>query len=168
MGARGGETPELTALLNPLIYRELATIGAIDTVMPREKHPGYVMLMRATKLGKQASVEQLASMIRYAGEQPAESAAPVEGMLKLQSALARRIGTTPVLRAMRLAEAEIVRAYGDVYDRLDGIFQKGLEKCWRRALKHFAFRPAHIATGGAKPELEEIPPLPMPLDQYFA
>src|SRR3954452_18609711 len=152
MGARGGETAELTALLNPLIYRELATIGAIDTVMPREKHPGYVMLMRAAKLGKQASVEQLASMIRYAGEQPAESAAPVEGMLKLQSALARRIGTTPVLRAMRLAEAEIVRAYGDAYGRLDGIFRKGLEKCWHRAQKRLAVLTAHIAIRGRRPE----------------
>src|SRR6185503_18362975 len=97
MGARGGE---LTEALNPLIHRELATIGAIDTVMPRESHPGYVILMRAAKLGKQASVEQMASMIRAAGAQPAESGTPVEALLKLQSALARRIGTTPVLRAM--------------------------------------------------------------------
>ncbi|HEV7921184.1 MAG TPA: hypothetical protein VGR02_10395, partial [Thermoanaerobaculia bacterium] len=167
MSARGGE-PDVTALLNPLIYRELATIGAIDSVMPRESNPGYVMLMRATKLGKQASIEQLAAMIRFAGAQPVESAAPVEAMLKLQSVLARRIGTTPVLRAMRVAEAEIVRAYGDVYDRLDGIFQKGLEKCWRRALKHLAVLTAHIAIRGAKPELEEMLRLPMPLDQYFA
>ncbi|MFL6248692.1 MAG: hypothetical protein ACJ74H_21895 [Thermoanaerobaculia bacterium] len=168
MSARGGKTGKLAALLNPLIYRELATIGAIDTVMPRESDPGYVMLMRATKLGKQASVEQMASMIRFAGAQPVESAGPVEAMLKLQSALARRIGTTPVLRAMRMAEAEIVRAYGDVYDQLDGILQKGLAKCWRRALKHFAVLTAHIAIRGAKPELEEMLRLPMPLDQYFA
>jgi hypothetical protein len=159
---------ELTRLLNPLIYRELATIGAIDTVMPRETSPGYVMLMRAAKLGKQASVEQLASMIRFAGAQPVESAGPVEAVLKLQSALARRIGTTPVLRAMRLAEAELVRAYEEVYDRLDGIFQKGLEKCWRRALKHLAVLTAHIAIRGAKPELEEMLRLPMPLHHYFA
>src|SRR5690242_4719245 len=97
---------ELAALVNPLIYRELATIGAIDTVILRESEPGYVMLLRAAKTGKQASVEQLSSMLRFAGTQPTESAAPVEVMLKLQSALARRIGTTPMLRAMRLAETE--------------------------------------------------------------
>jgi len=186
MSARGGKTKrlkvtrerqkldlplpaeELIALLNPLIYRELATIGAIDTVMPREKNPGYVMLMRATKLGKQASIEQMASMIRFAGAQPAESGAPAESMLKMQSALARRIGTTPVLRAMRLAETEIVRAYEEVFDRLGGIFRQGLEKCWRRSLKHLAVLTAHIAIRGAKLEVEEILRLPMPLESYFA
>jgi hypothetical protein len=159
---------DLAALLNPLIVRELATIGAIDTVMARETHPGYVMLMRATKLGKQASIEQMASMIRVAGLQPGESAGPIEAMLKLQSALARRIGTTPVLRGMRLAEAEIVTAYGDAYDQLDGIFQRGLEKCWHRAQKHLTVLTAHIAIRSARPEVEELLALPMPIDRYFA
>ena len=151
MSARGGKAKRLK------IARELATIGAIDTVTPRETHPGYVMLLRAAKLGKQASVEQMSSMIRFAGAQPAQSGTPVEAMLKLQSALARRIGTTPVLRAMRLAEMELVRAYEEVYDRLDGVFQRGLEKCWRRALKRLCVLTAHIAIRGAKPELEEMP-----------
>lgn len=159
---------ELVSLLNPLIAREIATIGAIDTVMPRERHPGYVILMRATKIGKQASIEQLASMIRVAGVQPAESAGPIEAMLKLQSAMARRIGTTPVVRAMRLAEMEIVSAYADAYDHLDGIFQRGLQKCWHRAQKHVAVLSAHIAIRSGRPELEEELRLPVPLDRYFA
>jgi len=159
---------ELKALLDPLIARELATIGAIDTVMPRERHPGYVTLMRATKLGKQASIEQMASMIRAAGLQPVQSAGPVEAMLKLQSGTARRIGTTPVLRAMRLAEAGIVSAYGDAYGRLDGIFQQGLQKCWHRAQKHLAVLTAHIAIRSGRPELEEALCLTMPLERYFA
>ena len=159
---------ELAALLNPLIVRELATIGVIDTVAPRERHPGYVILMRAAKIGKQASVEQMMNMIRVAGVQAAESAGPIEAMLKLQSTVARRIGTTPLLRAMRLAEAEIVRAYGDAYDKVDGIFQKGLEKCWRRAQKHLAVLTAHIAIRSGRPEMEEELHLPMPLDRYFA
>ncbi|HEX8172348.1 MAG TPA: hypothetical protein VF824_17575 [Thermoanaerobaculia bacterium] len=159
---------QLRDLLEPLIARELATIGAIDSVAPRESRPGYVMLMRATKLGKQASIEQLSAMLRVAGLQPVQTGNPVEAMLKLQSALARRLGTTPLLRAMRLAEAEIVRAYGDAYGQLDGIFQKGLEKCWHRAIKHLTVLTAHIAMRGAKPELEEMAALPMPLDRYFA
>jgi hypothetical protein len=159
---------ELASILNALIYRELATIGSIDTVLPRESHPGYVMLLRAAKSGKQASVEQLVSMIRFAGAQPVESAAPIEAILKMQSALARRVGTTPVLRAMRFAEAEIVRAYGEAYGKLDGIFKKGLQKCWHRAIKHLTVLTAHIAIRGAKPELEEIASLPMPLASYFA
>jgi hypothetical protein len=159
---------ELAAVLNPLIYRELATIGAIDTVAPRERNAGYVVLMRATKLGKQASIEQMASMIRLAGGQPVESAAAAEAILKLQSALARRLGTTPVLRAMRLAEADLVHAYGEVIDRFDGMFRKGLEKCWHRAIKHLTVLTAHIAVRSAKPEVEEMLALPLPLDRYFA
>ena len=173
---------ELAALLDPLIARELATIGAIDAVAPRERDPGYVVLLRAAKLGKQASVEQLSSMIRFAGGQPTESGTPAEAMLKVQSSLARRIGTTPLLRAMRLAEIEIVRAYADAYDALrgtpeelrgtprysPGIFERGLEKCWRRALKRLAVLTAHIAMRGNKLELEEALQLPMPLDRYFA
>jgi hypothetical protein len=179
MGARGGKTKrrkiepplpagELTALLDPLIRRELATIGAIDTVMPRESNPGYVVLMRAAKLGKQASVEQMVSMIRFAGAQPAESAPLIEPLLKLQSALAGRIGTTPLLRAMRAAETGIVRAYGDASDRLSGIFRIGLEKCRHRAVRHLTVLTAHIAIRGAKPEVEERLALELPLDQYFA
>jgi hypothetical protein len=163
MAARGGK-----ALLDPLIHRELATIGAIETVAPRESHPGYVILLRSAKMSKQASVEQMSAMIRAAGAQPTESGAPIEAMLKLQSALARRLGTTPVLRAMRLAEAEIVRAYGEVLDRFDGIHRKGLEACWHRAIKRLTVLTAHIAIRGRKPELEEIAALPMPLGAYFA
>jgi hypothetical protein len=159
---------ELAALLNPLIQREVATIGAIDSVMPRESHPGYVMVMHAAKLGKQSSVEQMVSMIRFAGMQPAESGLPFEPLLKLQSALARRIGTTPVLRAMRLAELEIVRAYAEAYGRLSGIFQKGFETCWHRAIKHLTVLTAHVAMRGVKPDVEELLALPMPLDRYFA
>jgi len=84
MAARGGRKsalPLLAALLDPLIVRELATIGAIDSVMPRERNPGYVILLRAAKLGKQASVEQMATMIRLAGMQPAESAGPIEARI---------------------------------------------------------------------------------------
>src|SRR3954449_8269867 len=170
MAARGGKAKAKAPakLLDPLIYRELATIGAIDTVTPRESHPGYVILLRSAKITKQASIEQMASMIRAAGAQPVESAAPIEAMLELQSALARRLGTTPMLRAMRLAEAEIVRAYGEVIDRFDGIHRKGLETGWHRAIKRLTVLTAHIAIRGRKPELEEIASLPMPLGRYFA
>src|ERR1051325_6352112 len=147
MPARGGK--EVSEALDPLIYRELATIGAIDAVLPRESNPGYVMFLRAAKLGKQASVEQMPTMTRAAGAQPAESGEPVEAMLKLQSSLARRIGTTPMLRAMRLAEAEIVRAYGEVLDRFEGSLRKGLDKCFHRALKQLMLLTAHIAKRSA-------------------
>ncbi|MDQ3283138.1 MAG: hypothetical protein M3Q69_17190 [Acidobacteriota bacterium] len=168
MSARGGKkSKNLAALLNPLIQREIATIGAIDTAMPREKHPGYVTLLRSAKLGKQASVEQMATMIRVSGGQPVQSGPPIEPMLKLQTALMRRIGTTPMLRAMRLAQAELVRAYADAFDELEGSMQKGLQKCWNRARKHLTVLTAHIAKRGAKLELEEMLQLPMTLDFYF-
>lgn len=170
MAARGGKrnAEKLAELLNPLIHNEVATIGVIDTVAPMEKEPGYVVLMRATKLGKQASLAQMSSMLRRANAPASLTGTPFEPMMKLQSLVAQRIGTTPLLRAMRLAEAAIVRAYAAAYDEVDGIEQKGLEKCWHRAIKHLAVLTAHIAKRGAKPEIEEQLSLPMTLDRYFA
>jgi hypothetical protein len=69
---------------------------------------------------------------------------------------------------MRLAEEDIVAAYGDAYGQVDGIFQTGLEKCWHRAQKRLTILTAHIAIRSGRPELEEELHLPMPLDRYFA
>jgi len=174
MAGRGGKRAEVRqeclthTLLNPLVHRELATIGAIDAVIPREKNPGYVMVLRAAKASKQANVEQMSTMIRVAGVQPSESGGALESMLQLQSSMARRAGTLMMLRAMRLAEAEIVREYSEIVDRLDGIFRTGIDKCWRRAIKRLTILTAHIAKRGGRPDVEERLALPMPLNRYFA
>lgn len=169
MAARGGSRKvDIGALLQPLITQELATIGAIDAATPRESQPGYVMLLHAAKQSKQANVEQLVSIFRFTGAQPVESGGPMEAVAKLQSTVARRIGTTPMLRAMRLAEAAIVAAYGEVFARTNGMIQRGIDKCRHRAIQRMTVLTAHIAIRSKRPEVEERIALAMPLEQYFA
>lgn len=159
---------ELIEILNPLIYRELAAIRAIDNVMPSEDNPGYVVLYRATKLGKQASIDQMSSLIRSAGGQPTQSATLLGTMLKMQTTLTKWIGTTPTLRAMRLAQAELVTTYARAYEKFeDSLARKCIETCWHRAIRHLTVVTAHIAKRGGI-ELEEQLSLPMALEHYFA
>jgi hypothetical protein len=160
-------TDEMIAILNPLIYRELAAIRALDNVMDSEDDPGYVMLYRATKLGKQASVEQMSSLIRANGAQPTQSATLLGAALKVQTTLTKWIGTTPTLRAMRLVQLELVAAYERAFEQFEeNLARKCIEKCWHRAVKHLTVVSAHIEKRSAG----EVPTgmLPMPLEHYFA
>jgi hypothetical protein len=158
---------ELAELLNPIIQWEMATIGAIDTAVPLENNPDYVMLFHFTKEGKQANIAQMTAMLRAAGAQPVMKANPGELMLKLQTGVLERLGTTPALRAFRLTQREIVDQYAEVYGRLGGFFDSGIEKAWHRAIKQWIVLSAHVAKRGGL-ELEELSALPQPLDRYFA
>jgi hypothetical protein len=158
---------EMMGILNPLIQRELAAISAIDNVIGSEDDPGYVVLYRATKQGKQASIEQMSSLIRSSGGQPAQSAKLLGAALKMQTTVTKWIGTTPTLRAMRLAQAELVAAYERAYEKFsESLARKCVEKCWHRAITHLTVVSAHIEKRAAG----EVPAgtLPMPLDHYFA
>ncbi|HET7436278.1 MAG TPA: hypothetical protein VFN10_16330 [Thermoanaerobaculia bacterium] len=159
---------ELAEMLVPVMAQEMASIGAIDSAIPNEREPGYVILLRAAKSGKQANVEQMTAMLRMMGVALPPRPAPIEPLLKLQTATLTRIGTTPLLRAMRFAETAIVAMYEERLGTLDGLLEQGFEKCWRRARKHLMVLTAHIAKRGAKPEIEEQLALPWPLDRYFA
>lgn len=159
---------QMTAALMPIIAQEMASIGAIDAATPNEREPGYVILLRAAKGGKQANVEQMSTMLRMFGVALPPRPAPIEPLLKLQSATLTRLGTTPLLRAMRVAELAIVAMYEELLGTFDGLIEQGFEKCWRRARKHLMVLTAHIAIRGAKPEIEEQLALPWPLDRYFA
>ena len=112
---------DLAPLLNPVIVRELASIGAIDTAAQRERRPDYVVLFRSAKTSKQANIEQMNAMIRGSGEKPAERARFRELLLQAQTAMLERVGTTPTMRAMRLVERDIVGQYEAVYDQVGGI-----------------------------------------------
>jgi hypothetical protein len=158
---------ELAELLNPIIYRELATIGAIDSAMMREDHPGYVVLMRSAKSGKQANIEQMTSMLRMEGLAPVTKATAVESLLKMQTVVAEWLGTTPTLRAMRYVEAELVAHYEPLIGQFDGVYKQGIEKCWRRARKHLMVLTAHLAKRGVL-DLEEQYRLSGELEDYFA
>lgn len=154
--------------LAPLISRELATIGSIDGATPHEREPGYVILLRSAKTAKQANVEQMLSMLRLMGVAQVPEPSPIEPLLKIQSATLVRLGTTPLLRAMRTAQLALVAMYDDLLGTFDGVVEQGFEKCWRRARKQLVVLTAHVAIRGAKPEIEEMLALPLPLDRYFA
>lgn len=135
---------ELGKMLNPIIRAEMASIGAIDSALTREDDPGYYMLFLAAKSGKQANIGQMTSMLRIEGVSPVTSGGLTETVLKLQTIAAEWIGTRPTLLAMRAVEGEIVQLYEAVFDELDGIYKKGLEKCWRRAKKHAVVLTKHL------------------------
>jgi hypothetical protein len=147
----------LPDVLGPLIAQEIASIGAIDAAMPHERHPGYVVLLRTAKMGKQANAEQLSSMTRMEGLAQAPKASAIEPLLKLQSAAMSRLGTTPLLLAMRIAETAIVAMYEARLGSFQGVFERGFERCWRRARKHLTVVAAHLG---------ELTPLPR--SHYFA
>ena len=53
--------------LEPLVTREISGIAAIDTAIAHESAPDYVVMFQDAKNGKQANVEQMATLIRMQG-----------------------------------------------------------------------------------------------------
>jgi hypothetical protein len=144
---RAMKADELISLFNPLIYRELASIGAIDTAMPSEDDPGYVALHRAAKQGKQANVEQMSALIRSVGGQPVQSAKALQAMLKMQTTVTKWVGTIPTLATMRLAQLELTAAYERAFSKLaeeETLARKCVEKCWHRATKQLMILTRHV------------------------
>ena len=157
----------LEELLGPLLTREIAAIAAIDTAIAAEKHPDYVIMYQGTKNGKQANVEQMATLIRRRGGVPPEHGGLRKYVLKTQSAIAERVaGTTATLQAMRAAEVSLLKRYTEAIKQVEGLGRPALRKALGRTLVHCHILTAHIAkrTGTAR----ETESLPQPLDQYFA
>jgi hypothetical protein len=167
MARRRPAASSLEELLDPLIAREIAGIAAIDAAIARERRPDYVVLLRAAKSGKQANVEQMATAIRIAGGVSTERGGVRKPLLRMQSAVARRAGgTTAALQAMRLAEHELLAAYRETIDHVEGHAERALHKALGRTLVHWHLLTAHLAqrTGDRR----EARRLPLPLDRYFA
>ena len=157
----------LRDLLQPLIRSEVATIGAIETVMHHQKEPGYVVLHQATKTGKQANVEQMVTLLRLHGQQPSEQGGPIESILKLQSLLLQQVSTTATLGAMRIVQEDLVAHYRDVHARVDGLAREALTRPFDRAVTQWIVLIAHIVQRkeGDSSLAEQ---LPVPLGAYFA
>ncbi len=157
--------PSLVELFHPLIAREIAAIGAIDSAIAHESHPSYVVLLHATKLNKQANVEQMATVIRMTGGDPPEQAVLRKLMMKAQTVLTWRLGgTTATLSAMRFAELDLLRRYTSALDHADGLARHAVRKALTRTIVQWHILTAHLArqTGrGASM-------LPRPLREYFA
>jgi hypothetical protein len=165
------ETPQAAAsierLLAPLITREMAAIAAIDAAIAAEQYPDYVVMYHGTKMGKQANVEQMATLIRRGGGVPPSDGGVRKYILKAQSSIAERVGgTTATLRAMRVAELRILTLYTDTLEQVDGLAKDALRKALGRTLVHCHLLTAHIAkrTGDGR----DAKGLPQPLDHYFA
>jgi len=157
----------LERLLAPLITREIAAIAAIDSAIAVESSPDYVVLYQDTKMGKQANIEQMTTVIRRRGGVPPEHGGVRKYILKSQSAMVERIaGTTATLHAMRADEITLLRLYTETFDKLEGLPRVAVRKALARTLVHYHVLTAHIAkrTGSAR----EAAGLPQPLDRYFA
>ena len=161
------EDVPLDRLLAPLITREIAAIAALDAAIAAEERPDYVVMFQATKTGKQANVEQMATLIRRAGGIPPERGGLRRHLLKSQSAVVERVaGTTATLLAMRADEAGLLRRYTHAMEHADALGKASLRKALTRALVHGHLLTAHIAkrTGSDR----EAACLPQPLQSYFA
>jgi hypothetical protein len=158
---------DLADLLSPLIQHEIASIGAIDSATAHESHAGYVMLFQETKTSKQASVKQMNSVLRLAGQREIDSGGVIEPALRLQTLALQKASTTMLLGAMRVVEDLLVGRYAEASKDLAGLERTKLEVASRRARKHRMILTAHIAQrkNGESSYAHE---LPYPLSQYFA
>jgi hypothetical protein len=166
MTIREAHRVPLAQQLDPLIVREVAGIAAIDTAIAHESAPDYVVMFQGAKNGKQANVEQLATLIRMEGGTPDERAAVRKIVTRTQAGLASRISTTMTLIAMRLAEIELVTLYADTVNAAEGLIRSALRKSLGRALVHTHLLTAHIAKRRGREADARL--LPAPLSEYFA
>jgi hypothetical protein len=157
---------DLRDLVNPLIWREIASIGAIEAAVARQTDSGYSFLLTESKLEKQANVTQLTMVLRLAGEQPDFSTGVTGALFKAQSALTQAIDTTATLRTMRLAGRELLAQYTSALERVDGLPRTAVRRALMRAIVHDTVLSAHIARRTGDPADERD--LPRSLSAYFA
>jgi hypothetical protein len=152
--------------LEPLVTREISGIAAIDAAIAHESAPDYVVMFQAAKNGKQANVEQMATLIRMLGGTPDERGGLRKTFAKTQASIAARVSTTKTLQTMRGAEIELITLYADSVATAEGLARRALRKALGRALVQSHLLTAHIAkrTNSAA----EAHLLPAPLDDYFA
>jgi hypothetical protein len=153
--------------LEGLIRLEIASIGAIESAAHHEEHPGYTILFHATKIGKQANVEQMNTLLRVAGRRQVESGGLIEPVIRLQTLALQKSNTTVMLGAMALVEETLVARYRETAPLLHGLERQALEYVLRRSSKQWMILLAHIArrTDGDSRAAEV---LPHPLTKYFA
>jgi hypothetical protein len=166
MTTRDAVATSLRQELEPLITREISGIAAIDAAIPHTSAPDYVVMFQGAKNGKQANVEQMVTLVRMRGDAPDETGGIRKTLTKTQAALSSRLSTTMTLRAMRLAEIELVTRYSDALNQSDGLVRRALLKALGRAMVHSHLLTAHLAKRtGSKADAAL---LPAPLGDYFA
>jgi hypothetical protein len=139
------ETP-VEHVLARLITREIAGIAAIDTAISHETAPDYVVMFHDAKMGKQANVEQMATLVRMKGGTPDERGGVRKALTTAQAAISSRVSTTATIRAMRRAEIELVTLYSEALGLADGLVAtRALRKALGRAMVHAHLLTAHLA-----------------------
>jgi hypothetical protein len=156
----------LARQLEPLITREIAGIAAIDAAIARESAPDYVVMFQDAKSGKQANVEQMATLIRMGGGTPDERGGIRKSLTRAQAGIASRLSTTMTLKAMRLAELELVTLYADGVRQAESLARRALTKALGRAIVHTHLLTAHIAKRTRSEAETRV--LPAALADYFA
>ena len=156
----------LARQLEPLITREMSGIAAIDTAIAHESAPDYTVMFQAARNGKQANVEQMATLVRMKGGTPDEHGGVRKALSTLQAGMASRLSITMTLQLMRASEIELIAAYSDTMAGVDGLARRALRKTLGRTLVRTHLLTAHLAkrTGSAA----EIRLLSAPLAEYFA
>jgi len=152
--------------LEPLVTREISGIAAIDTAIAHARAPDYVVMFQAARSGKQANIEQMATLIRMQGGTPDERGGVRKALTKMQAGMAARVSTTATLRAMRVAEIKLVTLYSEAVGRVDDLARRALRKALGRALVHTYLLTAHLAK---RTDSEaEVRLLRSPLGECFA
>jgi hypothetical protein len=159
-------TSTFTATVEPLMTREIAGIGAIDAAIARERRPDYVVLFHGAKMSKQANVEQMATLVRMSGAIPDERAGWRTVAMKAQTIVAEHVSLTATLRAMRVAESDLVRRYTEAIEPASDELRRVLVKPLGRSLIRWHLLTAHLAKRTGDRQERDL--LPAPLDDYFA
>jgi len=157
----------LAETLSPLIRMEIASIGAIESISPREARPDYTMLFHAARQGKQANVEQMNTLLRIAGKTEVESGGMLEPILHFQTLALQRTSLTALLSAMRLVEETLVARYRDALPSLQGLARTAMAHVFARSARQWVVLLAHIAQR-KEGDANHTDTLPFPLSAYFA
>lgn len=165
MMAREAVATSVQQELGALITREIAGIAAIDSAIPHAS-PDYVVMFQGAKNGKQANVEQMATIVRMQGGAPDENGGLRKALTSSQAAITSRLSTTMTLRAMRLAEIELVTLYSESIGRAQGVMLRAVAKMLGRAMVHAHLLTAHLAKRTGTKADGRV--LPAPLTAYFA
>jgi hypothetical protein len=139
--------------LDALIARDISGIAAIDTAIAHESAPDYIVMFQGAKNGKQANVEQMATLLRMKDATPDERGGIRKALTKTHAAIASRLSTTMTLKAMRLAEIELVMLYSGAVNESSGLTRRA---CGQRSDAPWSMRTCSQLTSRSAPAVTEM------------
>ena len=144
--------------LEPLVTREISGIAAIDTAIAHERAPDYVVMFQDARSGKQANIEQMATLIRMQGGTPDERGGVRKALAKTQAGIAARVSTTATLQCDARRGDRVGHAVLRSRRPVDALARRTLRKALGRALVHTHLLTAHLAKRiGSEAEARLLP-----------